>query len=148
MTRRLVPLAILAIAAAYLWAATRVPLDPWSADEAVNARTFPLACGALLALFAAGLSLRGVPLTAGAGRYGPLAAIVGCILAFIVAIPFIGLCPRWGSSCAPPSRCSANGACRCSWARPSEPLPWDGHSSRRCSASTSIPGACGADPGS
>ena len=96
MTRRLVPRAILAIAVAYLWAATRVPLDPWSADEAVNARTFPLACGALLALFAAGLSLRGVPLTAGPGRYGPLAAIVGCILAFIVAIPYIGLWPALG----------------------------------------------------
>ncbi|MDE0349833.1 MAG: tripartite tricarboxylate transporter TctB family protein [Gammaproteobacteria bacterium] len=96
MTRRLVPLAILGVAAAYLWAATRVPLDPWSAGEAVNARTLPLACGALLALFAAGMSLRGVPFMAGPGRYGPLAAIVACIVAFIAAIPFAGLWPALG----------------------------------------------------
>ena len=96
MTRRLVPLAIFGVAVAYLWAATRVPLDPWSADEAVNARTFPLACGALLALFAAGLTLRGVAMATGPVRYGPLAAIVGCILAFVVAIPFTGLWPALG----------------------------------------------------
>lgn len=96
MTRRLVPLAVLGVAVAYLWAATRVPLDPWSADEAVNARTFPLACGAMLALFAAGLSVRGVPMTAGQGRYGPLAAIVACVLVFIAAIPCIGLWPALG----------------------------------------------------
>ena len=96
MTRRLVPLAILGVAVAYLWAATRVPLDPWSADEAVNARTFPLACGVLLALLAAGLTLRGVALAPGPARYGPIAAIVACILAFIVAIPFTGLWPALG----------------------------------------------------
>ncbi len=96
MTRRLVPLAIFGVAVAYLWAAMGVPLDPWSAGEAVNARTFPLVCGALLALLAAGMSFRGVPFTAGPGRYGPLAAIVACILAFVVAIPFTGLWPALG----------------------------------------------------
>ena len=96
MTRRLVPLAILAVAIGYLWAAARVPLDPWSVDEAVNARTLPLACGALLALFAVGMSVRGVPLTAGPGRYGPLAAIAACILVFIAAIGFVGLWPALG----------------------------------------------------
>ena len=93
MTRRLVPLALLAVAGAYLWAAARVPLDPWSVDAAVNARTLPLACGSLLALFAAAMAIRGVPLDAGTRRFGPLGAMVACILAFVAAIPFMGLWP-------------------------------------------------------
>ena len=93
MTRRLVPLAILAVAGVYLWAALRVPLDPWSIDESVNARTLPLAYGALLALFGAGLALRGVPVATGTRRYGPLGAMTACILAFVAAIPFAGLWP-------------------------------------------------------
>ena len=37
-----------AVAVAYLWQAWSIPLDPWSAEEAVNARTLPLVYGFVL----------------------------------------------------------------------------------------------------
>ena len=37
-----------AVAVAYLWQAWSIPLDPWSAEEAVNARTLPFVYGFVL----------------------------------------------------------------------------------------------------
>ena len=93
MTRRWVPLALLVVAGVYLWAAARIELDPWSADELVNARALPLFCGSLLALFAAGMLLRGVAPGDASRRYKPLATMSACIVAFAVLIPSAGLWP-------------------------------------------------------
>lgn len=93
MTRRILPLGLLVVAAGYLWAAAGIPLDPWSLEETVNARTLPLVCGSLLALFAAGMAVRGVRVRAGVHRFGPLLGTVACVFGFIVAIPFAGLWP-------------------------------------------------------
>ena len=93
MTRRLVPLALLVVAVIYLWAAARIELDPWSADEFVNARAMPLFCGSLLALFAAGMLLRGVESGDTSRRYKPLVTMSACIVAFAVLIPNAGLWP-------------------------------------------------------
>ena len=37
-----------AVAVAYLWQAWSIPLDPWSAEEAINARTLPFVYGFVL----------------------------------------------------------------------------------------------------
>ena len=42
------PLVIAAVAVAYLWQAWSIPLDPWSAEEAINARTLPFVYGFVL----------------------------------------------------------------------------------------------------
>ena len=93
MSRRLVPLCLLLVAGTYLWAATRIELDPWSAEELVNARALPLACGSLLALFATGMLLRGVTPSETGRRYKPLAAMSACIVGFAALIPNAGLWP-------------------------------------------------------
>ena len=93
MTRRLVPVALLAVACVYLWAATQVPLDPWSADGIADARTLPLACGALLAVLALGMAIRGIPIAIGGRRFLPLGTMIGCVLAFVLVLPFAGLWP-------------------------------------------------------
>ena len=93
MNRRIVPLALLMVAAGYLWAAMGIELDPWSADELVNARALPIVCGFLLALFATGMLLRGVAPGETSRRYGPLATMSACIVGFAALIPNVGLWP-------------------------------------------------------
>ena len=93
MNRRLVPLALLLVAGGYLWAAMRIELDPWSADELVNARALPIVCGILLALFATGMLLRGIAPGETSRRYGPLAMMSVCIVGFAALIPNAGLWP-------------------------------------------------------
>ena len=93
MTRRLVPLCLLLVASGYLWAAMRIELDPWSADELVNARALPIVCGTLLALFAAGMLLRGLTPGETSRRYAPLVMMSVCIVAFAAIIPNAGLWP-------------------------------------------------------
>lgn len=93
MTRRLVPLCLLLVAGIYLWAATRIELDPWSAEELVNARALPLFCGSLLALCAMAMLLRGVTPSETRRRYKPLAMMSACIVGFAALIPNAGLWP-------------------------------------------------------
>ena len=93
MTRRFVPLALLAVAGTYLWAAARIELDPWSADELVNARALPLFCGTLLALIAAGMLFRGIAPADTSRRYRPLVLMSACIVGFAALIPNAGLWP-------------------------------------------------------
>ena len=93
MTRRLVPLCLLLVAGIYLSAATRIELDPWSAEELVNARALPLFCGSLLALFATGMLLGGIAPSETGRRYKPLAMMSACIVGFAALIPNAGLWP-------------------------------------------------------
>ena len=93
MTGRVVPLGLLLVAGIYLWATVRIELDPWSADELVNARALPLFCGILLALFATVMLLRGLTPSETGRRYKPLALMSACIVAFAALIPIVGLWP-------------------------------------------------------
>lgn len=97
-TRRLAPLALAAFGAAYLWQALSIPLDPWSAAEAVNARTLPTVYAAALLLISAALLFGQEAGRAEASgervawrRWWTLAAHGGAIVAFGVFIPLLGL---------------------------------------------------------
>ena len=59
MIRRLPALALMAFAGIYLWLAAAIPLDPWSAMEAINARTLPFAYGVALLIVAVALLFQG-----------------------------------------------------------------------------------------
>lgn len=97
MTRRIAPLAFLALAIAYGWMASRIELDPWSAEEALNARTLPLTYAALLALLCLPLLLRGMQAQGDILHGGPGWRTAGLIAAAVVGfgllIPFAGLWP-------------------------------------------------------
>lgn len=100
MTRRLAPLALAAFGAAYLWQALSIPLDPWSAAEAVNARTLPTVYAVALLLVSAALLFgQGVAGAEASVSRQPVAwrrwrtlAEHGCaIVAFGALIPLVGL---------------------------------------------------------
>ena len=90
-------LALAAFAVAYLWQALSIPLDPWSAAEAVNARTLPTVYAVALLLVCAALLLRTRSVDASAEQRAPprrwltLAAHSAAIVAFGVLVPLAGL---------------------------------------------------------
>ncbi len=100
--RRLPPLALAAFALAYLWQAITIPLDPWSAADAINARTLPILYAVALLLVAAALAVLPVPAdessprprsraSGAAKRWLGLAGHGIAIVVFGVAIPYVGL---------------------------------------------------------
>ena len=103
MIGRLPALALVAFAALYLWQTLAIPLDPWSATEAINARTLPFAYGVVLFLVGAALLIRPHALPSSGGdktkseadggtlqRWLKLAAQCVIIVGFGIAIPFVG----------------------------------------------------------
>lgn len=93
---RLAPVCLAAFAVAYLWQTFTIPLDPWSAAEAINARTLPLIYGvALLAVSLALLARPATPEPAAAripvGRWRVLGLHAVAITGFGVLIPWAGL---------------------------------------------------------
>lgn len=108
MIRRLPALALVAFAGIYLWLALAIPLDPWSATEAINARTLPLAYGVALLIVAAALLFQATgapskpPPASGDGqtpdgeraamrrRWQNLTAQCVIIAAFGLVIPIVG----------------------------------------------------------
>ena len=100
MTKRLLPLALVGFAAVYIWQALTIALDPWSAEEAINARTLPLLYGSGLLILGACLALRPVAHQNGARpsrassavrrRWLGLAAQCCAIIGFGLAIPWAG----------------------------------------------------------
>ncbi len=96
MIRRLPPLMLAAFAGVYLWQAFAIPLDPWSASEAINARTLPFVYAGVLMMIALALAIRPPPgETSDSGRFPrrwrTLAAHSTAIVAFGVLIGFVGL---------------------------------------------------------
>ena len=104
MIRRLPALALVAFAGIYLWLALAIPLDPWSANEAINARTLPFVYGVALLIVAVALLFHGRDV-AGDGEQAPggddrtasdrqrwlkLAAQCAIIAIFGFAIPIVG----------------------------------------------------------
>lgn len=97
MIRRLAPLGLVVFGLAYLWQALSIPLDPWSAAEAVNARTLPTVYAVVLLLLAGALLARpgevdapATPTTS-ARRWLTLAAHCAAIVCFGLLIPLFGL---------------------------------------------------------
>ena len=97
MTKRLLPLALIGFAAVYLWQASAIALDPWSAEEAINARTLPVIYACCLLILAVALFIRPPtpgdapsPPAEGWRRWLTLAAHCGAIVGFGVAIPWAG----------------------------------------------------------
>ena len=99
MTKRLLPLALVGFAAVYLWQASAIVLDPWSAEEAINARTLPViyaCCLLVLALVLLARPQAGAkdqapsPPSTVRRRWLTLAAHCGAILGFGMAIPWAG----------------------------------------------------------
>jgi hypothetical protein len=84
---------MLAFAIAYLFHAWHIPMDPWTAEETVNARTMPLVYGALLCctLLASIGSATRVPGAVPAGRLLRVAGIVGITLLFLFSLQFFNL---------------------------------------------------------
>ena len=103
MTRRITPLAFLALAVAYGFMASRIELDAWSAAEALNARTLPFIYAVLLGLLCLPLLVRGMQAQEDAGSDSPGRAdwrgwrtaglIAAAVVAFGLLIPFAGLWP-------------------------------------------------------
>ena len=98
MIRRLAPLGLVVFGLAYLWQALSIPLDPWSAAEAVNARTLPTVYAVVLLLLAGALLARpgavgtGAPTQATSGRrWLTLVAHCTAIVCFGLLIPLFGL---------------------------------------------------------
>ena len=95
MTARLVPALLVVFAAVYLWQTSLIPLDPWSAEEAITARTLPYAYGIVL------LVLAGIRLVATArfeheflpGSLKRLLFIGLLVIVYGLAIPRIGIWP-------------------------------------------------------
>ncbi len=84
---------LLLTALGYLWLAAHIPMDPWTAAEAVNNRTLPLVYGTVL-LGVVLLLLLARPRLAH-GVQGPrlLRLVVICLLAlaFVATLPRVGL---------------------------------------------------------
>lgn len=97
MIRRLAPLGLVVFGLAYLWQALSIPLDPWSAAEAVNARTLPTVYAIVLLLLAGALLARPGAVNAdatratSARRWLTLAAHCAAIVGFGLLIPLFGL---------------------------------------------------------
>ena len=96
LRQRLLPLALAAFAVAYMVEAWRIPLDPWSAAEAVTARTLPLLYG--IGLLAVSVALLFAPPPTGAApapertrRWLPLLGHSIAIAAFGFLIGYAGL---------------------------------------------------------
>ena len=103
MTRRITPLAFLVLAIAYGWMSSRIQLDPWSAAEALNARTLPFIYAVLLGLLCLPLLVGGMPATRDVGADGhhrvdwrgwrTAGLIAALVVGFGLLIPFAGLWP-------------------------------------------------------
>ena len=103
MTRRITPLAFLALAIAYGFMASRIELDPWSAAEALNARTLPFIYAVLLALLCLPLLVRGMQVQRSADGdsadradwrgWRTAGLIAAAVVGFGLLIPFAGLWP-------------------------------------------------------
>ena len=100
LTQSLAPAGLAAFAITYLWQAAAIPLDPWSAADAINARTLPVVYGVLLLILSLGLLIRAAWTQEAPAARDPrgawrrwrvLAMHCGAIAAFGVLIPFAGL---------------------------------------------------------
>lgn len=94
MPHRLLALLFLLLGAGYLFEATQIPMDPWTAAEAVNTRSLPLLYGALLCLVSLALMFRAPPERSepvDAYRVLRLVGVLVLVLGFVLALPHVSL---------------------------------------------------------
>ena len=93
MGYRLLLIGLLAASVLYTFAARRIPMDAWTAEELINAQTLPTAYGVLLALTLVALLFRTPPSATGisAGRLFRIAGIAAGVLAFVVVLDWVNL---------------------------------------------------------
>lgn len=104
MGYRLLLIALLLVGALYTLAARRIPMDPWTAAELINAQTLPILYGGLLilallvALFrpAATAIQQSARAPVPGGRYLRLAGIGLLVAAFILVLGWLTLWPALG----------------------------------------------------
>lgn len=96
MAYRLLLTVLFLAGAGYTLMARRIPMDPWTAEELVNARTLPTLYGVLLCLVVLLLFLRARPVAAGEAGLRLIRAGGICLLvvAFTAALAWI---PLWVS---------------------------------------------------
>ena len=93
MAYRLLLIGLLFVAAAYTLVARQIPMDPWTAEEWVNAQTLPIVYGVLLSLVLLFLLVRGnAPITSAPGlrllRAGGLCVL---LVSFVAALSWVNL---------------------------------------------------------
>ena len=93
MIYRLLLIGLLLTGVAYTFLASRIPMDPWTAEELINARTLPMVYGVLLSLTLLVLLVRSaVPVTAvPAGRLIRGLGIAVLVLAFVALLGLVNL---------------------------------------------------------
>lgn len=95
LPHRLLALLFLLLGAGYLFEATRIPMDPWTAAETVNTRTLPLLYGSLLCLVSLALLFRPAgtrPENLDGYRVLRLIGVLVLVLGFVLALPYV---PLW-----------------------------------------------------
>jgi hypothetical protein len=95
LPHRLLALLFLLIGAGYLFEATQIPMDPWTAAETVNTRTLPLLYGSLLCLVSLALLFRPAgtrPEGLDGYRVLRLIGVLVLVLGFVLALPYV---PLW-----------------------------------------------------
>ena len=93
MKGRVLPSILLAVGVVYLAVAYRITLDPWSAEEAVNSRTLPIAYGSILILLSTALFVRGMGVDVPKHNRIPLTLISVSIFGFGLVLPWVGVWP-------------------------------------------------------
>ena len=96
MAYRLFLLGLLATSMLYTFAARRIPMDPWTAEETINAQTLPSVYGLLLSLILLVALFRARPEAAASagvpiGRQLRLAGIGALVLAFVALVGWLNL---------------------------------------------------------
>ena len=82
---------MLAFGVAYVWVAYGITLDPWSAVEAVNSRTLPIAYGSILILLSTLLLVRGMRVHVPRHNLLRLTSISASIIGFGLLLPRVGV---------------------------------------------------------
>jgi hypothetical protein len=93
MGYRLLLAGLLIMDLGYVAAARRIAMDPWTADELVNAQTLPTLYGTVLALLLTWMLFRTRPETIAPSRYRLLrvAGIILAALGFTAGLAFVNL---------------------------------------------------------
>lgn len=93
MAYRLLLIGLLIVAAGYTMLAHQIPMDPWTAEEWVNAQTLPILYGVLLSLVLLFLLVRGAePMPAAPGlRVIRAGGVCVLVVSFIAALAWVNL---------------------------------------------------------
>jgi hypothetical protein len=89
---RILILTLLAATVVYLVSAWRIPMDPWTAQELVNARTMPLVYGSILLITLLLALMRNPHVEAtDSGLLLRMAGVIAAVLVFLLMLPVVNL---------------------------------------------------------